>query len=88
MIFFFYKPKFDDGKMKIDKQLVFKSNFEICVYVFQLTIKIEKLSKTLKYPIRSNISQAIKTLDLYTTCIGDPRSIDIPGKHYFNPYFL
>ena len=47
--------------MKIEKQLVFKSTLEICMYVNQFSIKID----TLKYPIRlTNLSQAIKILDL------------------------
>jgi len=74
--------------MKIEKQLVFKSTLEICFYVYQYTIEIENnISKTLKYPISlTNLSQAIKILDLKTMCVGGSRSIDFPGKHYSYPF--
>ncbi|XP_060871130.1 uncharacterized protein LOC132945412 [Metopolophium dirhodum] len=76
----FYKPKFSDDKMKIEKQLVFKSTLEICVYVYQFTIQTEKISSTLKYPISlTSLSQLIKVLDLKKICGGGPRSIDFPG---------
>lgn len=74
--------------MKIEKQLVFKSTLEICFYVYQYTIEIENISKTLKYPISlTDLSQTIKILDLKTMCVGGPRSIDFPGKHYSYPYY-
>lgn len=83
----FYKPKFNDGKMKIEKQIVFKNTLEICVYIYQFTIQIEKISSTLKYPISlTNLSQVIKVFDLKKICGGGPRSIDFPGKHYSYPY--
>ncbi|XP_022162976.1 uncharacterized protein LOC111028582 isoform X2 [Myzus persicae] len=76
----FYKLKFNDGKMKIEKQLIFKSSLEICVYVYQFTIQIEKISSALKYPISLKyLSQVIKVLDLKKMCGGGPRSIDFPG---------
>jgi len=81
--FVFYKLKFDDGKMKIEKQLVFKGTLKICVYVHQFTTEIKKISNTLKYPISlTSLSQLIKVLDLKKICGGGPRSIDFPGKHY------
>jgi len=69
--------------MKIEKQLVFKGTLEICVYVHQFTTEIKKISNTLKYPISlRKLSQAIRILDLKNICVGGPRSIDFPGKHY------
>jgi len=74
--------------MQIEKQLVFKSTLEICVYVYQLTIEIEKLSNTLTYPTSlEDLSQAIKIFDLKSICIGGPRLIDFPCKHYSSPYY-
>lgn len=84
----FYKPKFNDDRMKIEKQIVFKCTLEICVYVYQFTIQIEKISSALKFPISlTNLSQVIKVLDLKKICGGGPKSIDFPGKHYFHSYY-
>jgi len=84
----FYKPKFNDDKIKIEKQIVFKSTLEICVYVYQFTIQTEKISSTLKYPMSlTSLSQLIKVLDLKKICGGGPSSIDFPGKNYSYSYY-
>ncbi|XP_015364389.1 PREDICTED: uncharacterized protein LOC107162130 [Diuraphis noxia] len=76
----FYKAKFNYGKMEIEKQLIFKSTLEICLYVYQFAIQIEKISCTLKYPMSIiNLCQVIKVLDFKKICGGGPRSIDFPG---------
>lgn len=73
--------------MLVEKQLVFKSTLEICVYVYQFTIEIKKICNTLTYPTSlTDLSQAIKIFDLKNICVGGPRSIDFPGKYYSYPY--
>lgn len=67
---------------------MFKSTLDLCEYVYQFTIEIEKISKTLKYLFNSKLFLSIKILDLKTICVGGPRSIDFPGKHYSYPHFL
>jgi len=74
--------------MEIEKQLIFKSTLEICVYVYQFAIQIEKISSMLKYPMRlTNLCQVIKVLNFKNICGGGPTSIDFPGKHHFYPYY-
>jgi len=54
----------------------------MCI-VHQFTTEIKKISNALKYPISlRKLSQAISILDLKKICVGGPRPIDFPGKHY------
>jgi hypothetical protein len=40
----FYKSNFIDGKLKIEKQLIFKNTLEICLYVYELSVDIDHQS--------------------------------------------
>lgn len=83
----FYKPNFNDGKMQIERQLIFKNSLEIRLYIYQLPVALENINITLEYPIHiKDISQAIEIIHYKRICPGGPKSIDFPGNN--NHYLL
>lgn len=80
----FYKPNFNDSKMQIERQLVFKNTLEMQLYIYQFHVPIENINIRLEYPISSkDISQAIEIIHYKRICPGGPKSIDFPGNNNY-----
>jgi len=78
----FYKSNIIDGKLKIEKQLVFKNTLEICLYVYQLSVDIDHQITKLEFPVNlRDISRVIEIIDYKEICRGGPTSKNFPGRY-------
>jgi len=78
----FYKSNFIDGQLKIEKQFIFKNTLEICFYVYQLSVDIDKQSTKLVFPVNlRDISTFINIIDYKQICRGGPNLMNFPGRY-------
>ncbi|KAE9522969.1 hypothetical protein AGLY_016600 [Aphis glycines] len=75
----FYKPNIDNGKLQIEKQIIFKNTLEINFFVYQYIVHTDNLGTKLQYPLNPNqITAAIKLFENKTICSGGPNPVNFP----------